>query len=90
VYTDRRYPRGSTHEPTTNLTAGPLTAWLQRVLRAVHEQPPDGFAWTSHSLRKGATTATYNIGTPMQKIKFFGGWVRESDAVLDYIDSTVL
>ena len=26
----------------------------------------------------------------MQKIKFFGGWARESDVVLDYIDPTVL
>jgi hypothetical protein len=34
----------SFHEPTTNSTADTLTAWLQRVLRAVHEQPPDDFA----------------------------------------------
>jgi hypothetical protein len=80
----------SLHEPTTTWTADILTAWLQRVLRAVHEQPPDGFAWTSHSLQKGAAIAAYNIGTPMQKIKFFGGWARESDVVLDYIDPTVL
>jgi hypothetical protein len=78
------------HEPTTNRTADTLTAWLQWVLRVVHEQPPDGFAWTSHSLRKGAATATYSIVTPMQKIKFFCGWARESDVVLDYIDPTVL
>jgi hypothetical protein len=26
----------------------------------------------------------------MQKIKFFGGWARESVVVLDYIDPTVL
>jgi hypothetical protein len=26
----------------------------------------------------------------MQKIKFFGGWARESDVVLDYVDPTVL
>jgi hypothetical protein len=80
----------SLHEPTTNWTADTLTAWLHRVLRVAHEQPPDGFAWTSQSLRKGATTAAYNISTPMQKIKFFGGWARESDVVLDYIDPTVL
>jgi hypothetical protein len=78
------------HVPTTTLTTDTLTTWLQRVLRAVHEQPPEGFAWTSHSLRKGAATEAYNIGTPMQKIKFFGGWARESDVVLDYIDPTVL
>ena len=67
-----------------------LTTWLQRVLRAVHGQPPDCFACTSHSLRKGAAITAYNIGTPMQKIKFYGGWARESDVVLDYIDPTVL
>jgi hypothetical protein len=80
----------SLHEPTTNWTADTLTAWLQRVLRVVHEQPPDGFAWTSHSLCKGAATATYTIGTPMHKIKIFGCWARESDVVLDYIDQTIL
>jgi hypothetical protein len=26
----------------------------------------------------------------MQKIKFFGGWARESDVVHDYIDLTVI
>jgi hypothetical protein len=80
----------SLHEPKTNWIANTLTAWLQRVLRAVHEQPPDAFAWTSHSIRKGASTASYNVGTPMQKIKFFGGWARESEVVLDYINPTVL
>jgi hypothetical protein len=86
---DRRWAI-SLHEPTTNWTADTLTAWLQRVLRDVHEQPPDGFAWISQFLRKGAATAAYNIGTPMQKIKFFGGWARESDVVLDCIDPRVL
>jgi hypothetical protein len=37
---DRRWAI-SLHEPTTNWTADTLTAWL---LRAVHEQPSDGFA----------------------------------------------
>jgi hypothetical protein len=52
-------------------------------------QPPNGFAWTSHSLPKGATTAAYVIGVNMQKIKFFGGWATESSVLLDYIDPTV-
>jgi hypothetical protein len=86
---DRRWVI-SLHEPMTSWTADTQTAWLQRVLHTVHEQPPDDFAWTQHSLRKGASIAAYNIGTPMQKIKFFGGWARESDVVLDYIDPTVL
>jgi hypothetical protein len=41
-------------------------------------------------LTKSAAIAAYNIGTPMQNIKFFGGWARESDVVRDYIDPTVL
>jgi hypothetical protein len=85
----------SLDEPTTNWMADTMTAWLQRVLRAIHEQPPEGFALyiltkrCNYSLRKGATTAAYNIGTPMQNIKFVGGWAREPDVVLDYIDPTV-
>ena len=71
-------------------TADTLTTWLQQVLAAVNEQPPAGFAWTSHSLRKGATTAAYVIGVTMIKIKYYGGWSHESNVVLDYIDPTVL
>jgi hypothetical protein len=77
------------HEPTTKWTADTLTAWLHMVIRLVYEQPPDVFAWISYSLRIGVATTAFHIGTPMRKIKFFGGWVRESDVVLDYIDSTV-
>jgi hypothetical protein len=59
-------------EPKTKWTTDTLTSWLQLVLRALHEQPPDGFAWTSRSLREGIATTPYNIGAPMQKMKFFG------------------
>lgn len=77
-------------EGHTKWTADTLTAWLRTVLTAVQEQPPPGFAWTSHSLRKGAATSSYIIGVQMQIIKFYGGWTRESDVVLQYIDPTVL
>jgi hypothetical protein len=80
----------SLHEPTTKWTADTLTTWLHMVLRAIHEQPPDCFSWTSHSLRKGVATTAYRIGTPTKKIKFFGVWARESDVVFDHIDTTVL
>jgi hypothetical protein len=67
-----------------------LNSWLQLVLHEAHEHPPDGFARSSHSLRKGVATTTCGIGTPMQKIKFLGGWaLLESDVVLDHIDPTV-
>jgi hypothetical protein len=62
---DRRWAI-SLHKPTTNSTVDTLTGWLQRVLPVVHEQPPDGFAWTSHSLRKGAATVAYNIGRSLR------------------------
>jgi hypothetical protein len=39
----------SLYEPTTNWIADTMTTRLQRVLRAVHEQGEEGFAWTSHS-----------------------------------------
>jgi hypothetical protein len=55
----------SPHKPTTNWTADTLTIKLPMVLRAIHKQTPDGFAWTSHSLQKGASTYAYNIGTPI-------------------------
>jgi hypothetical protein len=46
---------------------------MQLVLAGIKTHPRDGFVWTSHSLRKGATTAAYAIGVNMQKMKFFGG-----------------
>eukprot|EP00873_Tetraselmis_striata_P017697 jgi/Tetstr1/437961/TSEL_026591.t1 len=80
----------SQREGQAKWTAGTLTSWLQLVLTAVQEAPPARFAWTSHSLRKGATTTAYVIGVTMQKILYFGSWAMESNVVLDYIDPTVL
>jgi hypothetical protein len=45
-----------------------LTNWEQFVLTDIKGNPRDGFAWTSHSLRKGATTAAYAIRVNIQKI----------------------
>eukprot|EP00873_Tetraselmis_striata_P017714 jgi/Tetstr1/437978/TSEL_026608.t1 len=82
----------SQSEGQAKWTADTLTSWLQLVLTTVQDPPPPpaGFAWTSHSLRKGATTTAYVIGVTMQKIKYFGGWAMESSVVLDYSDLTVL
>jgi hypothetical protein len=52
--------------------------------------PPDGFCYIVHSFRKGTTTAAYNVGVMLQKIRYFGGMSTKSNVVLDYIDPTVL
>jgi hypothetical protein len=60
--------------------------------RKTREQPrPGGFRVNFALLTLGSSynsRTTYGVDTPMQKIKFFRGWVRESDAVLQYIDPT--
>jgi hypothetical protein len=63
---------------------------MQLVHKDIEAKTRDDFAWTSHSLRKGATTAAHAIGVTMQKIKLFGGWATESSVVVDYIDPTVV
>eukprot|EP00873_Tetraselmis_striata_P008167 jgi/Tetstr1/428431/TSEL_018445.t1 len=92
-YSGRRgLPTAITHgEPTALWTPDTVTAWLQRVAQEMGEQPPDGFPWTSHSLRsKGIAIAAYAFGVVLQKIKHFGGWVVLSSVVLGYIDPTAL
>jgi len=91
---DGKYPTArwaiSTSERHDRWTANTLTGWLSEVTMALQERPPEGYRWTSHSLRKGAATAAYSIGVTLQKIKHFGGWSTESSVVLDYIDPTAL
>jgi hypothetical protein len=70
--------------------ANTLSGWFTAVTSAMQERPLDGFSWTSHSLRKGAATAAYNVGVTLQNIKHFGGWSTESSVVQDYIDPTAL
>jgi hypothetical protein len=50
-----------------------LTEWLNEVTSAMRERALEGFSWTSHSLRKGAMTAAYNVGVTLQKIRYFCG-----------------
>jgi hypothetical protein len=62
---------------------------MQVVLMDIKVKPRNGSAWTSHSLRKGATTAASAIGVTMQKIQFFV--VTESSVYcIDYIDPVVV
>jgi hypothetical protein len=58
--------------------------------QSITVNPPDGFAWTSQSLQKDATTTAYAIGVKMLKIRIFGGWATQSSVMLDYIDPTVV
>eukprot|EP00873_Tetraselmis_striata_P042400 jgi/Tetstr1/462664/TSEL_000692.t1 len=64
---------------------------IDRAVLLVGAQPPVmGTNWTSHSVRKSPASASINIGVPVTHIKHFGGWARNFDVVLDYIDANVL
>ena len=52
--------------------------------------PPEGFAWTSHNLRNGATSATYAIGARLIVIRYAGGWFTSSTVLeAKYMDFTI-
>eukprot|EP00873_Tetraselmis_striata_P041954 jgi/Tetstr1/462218/TSEL_007281.t1 len=71
-------------------TAATMSDWLSTAVNLVNAAPPAGTSWTSHSLRKGAASATNAIGAPLSHIRYQGGWATNSDVVLDYIDPNVL
>jgi len=62
--------------------------WMAAALRCAGVTQPEGFTYTSHSLRSGAASAASAIGVPLPQIKFYGGWARNSSVVNDYIDPT--
>ena len=68
----------------------PMTAWLLNVCARLNEQPPPGYAWSSHSLRKGGASAASAIGVPLSTIRHIGGWAVSSSVVNQYIDPAVL
>lgn len=70
-------------------SAATLTTWLSEACAVTGHRPPPGFTWTSHSLRKGAASAANAINVVLPKIRYMGGWARDSDVVLDYIDPTM-
>jgi len=63
--------------------------WMESALTQVSMRAPPGYSWTSHSLRSGPASAARAIGAPLEQIRYYGGWARNSDVVLDYIDPTV-
>jgi hypothetical protein len=62
--------------------------WLSSVLEVLGVRPPQGFAYTYHSLRKGGATGAYSIGVPELSIQFLGGWSLESTSARRYINFT--
>jgi hypothetical protein len=70
--------------------ASTLSALLSLALRTVNTSAPAGFKWTSHSLRKGAASATSCIGAPLPVIKYMGGWAKNRLVTEGkYIDPTM-
>jgi hypothetical protein len=61
------------------------SAWVQLACTTLHEAPPDGDAWSSHSLRIGAASAANALDVNLLKIKDWGGWALASGAVMRYI-----
>jgi len=56
-------------------------------LRATKNNPPQGFNWTSHNLRKGATSAANSIKVPLNDIRYAWGWSTNSTVLESkYID----
>jgi len=68
-------------------SASTLSGWLQAAYTAAQHHPPAGFAWTSHSLRKGSASAANAIGVRMTDIRYAGGWSTNSSVLeAKYID----
>ena len=67
-----------------------LTDWHQAAYAAAGHSPPEGFSRTSHSLRKGAASATNAIGARLTDIRYQGGWATNSNVLeTKYIDFTM-
>jgi len=80
----------SPEEDLERWTADTSTVWLHMAYGAAGHQPPDGFSWTSHSLRKGAASAAYAIGARLTDIRYAGGWSTNSTVLTSkYIDFTM-
>ena len=71
-------------------TASTLTVWLQDAYTTAGHEPPPGFCWTSHSLRKGAASAAYAIRVRLDDIRYAGGWSTKSTVLeAKYVDFTM-
>lgn len=64
--------------------------WMASALRHAGVAQPEGFTYSSHSLRSGAASAASAVGVPLPQIRHYGGWAKNSSVVNDYIDPTFL
>ena len=76
-------------EAGASWSAATLSAWLSSSCALVEHAPPPGFTWSSHSLRKGAASAANSLNVGLTKIRYMGGWAKDSHVVHDYIDPTM-
>ena len=66
-----------------------INDWLAEALAQLDDvAPPEGDAWTGHSLRKGAASGSAAEGVPLDRTCWMGGWSVQSRVVFDYIDPT--
>jgi hypothetical protein len=74
-------------EDAARWSAETLSGWLRAAFTAAGHSPPEGFSWTSHSLRKGAASAANAIQVRLTDIRFAGGWATNSTVLeAKYID----
>lgn len=66
-----------------------MSDWLSYAVGLLKASPPPGLVWTSHSLRSGPASAAKAQGWDDIYIKHYGGWSRNSDVHLTYIDPAV-
>jgi hypothetical protein len=86
----RRWSLGPS-EDTALWSADTVSGWLLLACNVVQCHPPEGFSWTSHSLRKGAASAANAIGVRLTDIRYAGGWSTNSTVLeAKYIDFAML
>ena len=87
----RRWSLNTVEDLDPAWKADTMSSWLKVAYTAAGHQPPVGVRWTSHSLRKGAASASFAIGVPIGIIRYMGCWSRKSTVpettYIDYDDT---
>lgn len=65
-----------------------IDGMLDRLLALLNVSPPEGYTYSSHSIRSGAASAAFAVDVNILRICFCGGWAQSSTAVYQYIDLT--